>query len=142
LGRVNRKGLLIIATILSAIVIDGASSDRTAVLDALTDRGFRCEAVSSPSKAAPYLAKTDFDAVVVYERSAADSLFDFVATARVELPSTVIVVVQTEYDGLMECRLFDMGADYVITTEYAPPNLAARAAMGVARRRMRESGEP
>ena len=118
-------------------MIDGASSDRTLVRDALADRGFRCEVALSPSEAAPHLAKTDFDAVVVYERAAADPLCEFVAVARAELPSTVIVVIQTEYDGLMECRLFDMVADYVITTKCPPLNLAARAAMGVARRHMR-----
>jgi len=137
LSRISQKGQLIIATTLSALVIDGASSDRTAVLDALADRGFRCEVAPSPTEAAPYLAKTDFDAVVVYELAAEDSLCDFVAGARAELPGTVIIVVQTEYDGPMECSLFDMGTDYVITTECPPPNLAARAAMGVERRRMR-----
>ena len=125
-----------IVTTLSAIVIDGESSDRTAVLDALADRGFRCEVASSPGEASPCLDETDFDAVVVYERAAADCLCDFVSATRAALPCTVtvIIVVQTEYDGLMECRLFDMGADYVITTEYPPPNLAARAAMGAKKR--------
>lgn len=123
-------------------MIDGASSDRAAVLDALADRGFRCEAAPSPSEAAPHLARTDFDAIVVYERAAPESICDFVEFVREEFPSTVIIVVQSEYDGQMECRLFDIGSDYVITTEYPPPNLAVRAAMGVERRRVRQDGEP
>ena len=66
-----------------------------------------------------------------------DCLCRFVAAARASLPGAVIIVVQTEYDGQKECSLFDMGTDYVITAEYPPPNLAARAAMGVERRRIR-----
>ena len=118
-----------VATTLSAIVIDSEASDRKPVLEALAERGFRCEVASSPSEAAPYLDATDFDAVVVYERAAADCLRDFVAATRAKLPHTAIIVVQTEYDGNMECSLFDRGADYVLTCEYPPANLAARAAM-------------
>ena len=124
-----------IPTTLSAIVIDGDSSDRKAVLDALAERGFRCEATASPSEAAPYLDATDFDAVVVYERAAGDCLCDFVAATRAKLPHTAIIVVQTEYDGNMECSLLDMGADDVITCEYLPANLAARAALRAKSRR-------
>jgi hypothetical protein len=69
-----------IATTLSAIVIDGESSDRTSFLDALSDRGFRCETASSPNEADPHFAKTYFDAVVVYERVVEDGLCDFVST--------------------------------------------------------------
>ena len=115
-------------------MIDGASWDRTAVLDALADRGFRCEAVSSPSEAAPHIAKTDFDAVVVYERAAEDGLFDLVSTVRDKLPTAAIIVVQTEYDGQMECRLFDLDVDDVITCEYSPSLLAVRAALRAKRR--------
>ncbi len=124
-----------IATTLSAIVIDGESSDRTPVLDALAERGFRCEVASSPSEAAAYLDATDFDVVVVYDRAAADCLCDFVAATRAKLPRTVIIVVQTEYDGKMECRLFEVDVDYVITCEYPPPNLALRALLRAKSRR-------
>ena len=116
-------------------MIDGASSDRTAVLDALTDRGFRCEAVSSPNEAAPHLVRTDFDAVVVYERAAGDGLCDFVSTIRDRLSAAAIIVVQTEYDGEMECRLFDLDVDDVITCEYSPALLAVRAELRAKRRR-------
>jgi DNA-binding response OmpR family regulator len=124
-----------IATTLSAIVIDGESSDRTPNLDALADRGFRCEAVSSPSEAAPHLAKTDFDAVVVYERAVGDGLCDFVTATRTKLPRTAIIVVQTEYNGEMECSLFDLGVDDVTTCKCSPAILAARAALRAKGRR-------
>ena len=123
-----------IVTTLSAIVVDGESSDRKLVLDALAERGFHCEVASSPSEAAPYLDRTDFDAIVVYERAATDCLCDFVATARAKLPCTVIIVVQTEYDGKMDCRLIDLDVNHIITCEYPPANLAARAAMGAKKR--------
>ena len=126
-----------IATTLSAILIDDESLDRTPVMDALADRGFRCEAVSSPSEAAPHLIKTDFDAVVVYERAVGDGLYDFVSTIRDKLPAAVIIVVQTEYDGQMECHLFDLDVDDVITCEYSPSLLAVRAALRAKNRRMR-----
>jgi DNA-binding response OmpR family regulator len=134
LGHANQKGQIIIATTLSTIVIDGESSDRVLVLDALADRGFRCEAVSSPSEAAPHLARTDFDAVVVYERAAGDGLYDFVSTIRDKLPAAVIIVVQTEYDGQMECSLFDLNVDDVIACEYSPSLLAMRAELRAKRR--------
>ena len=124
-----------IATTLSAILIDDESLDRTPVMDALADRGFRCEAVSSPSEAAPHLIKTDFDAVVVYERAVGDGLYDFVSTIRDKLPAAVIIVVQTEYDGQMECHLFDLDVDDVITCEYSPRLLAVRTALRAKRRR-------
>ena len=124
-----------IATTLSAILVDCESSDCTPVLDALADRGFRCEVASSPGEAAPYLDGADFDVVLVYERAAGDSLCAFVAATRDKLPLAAIIVVQTEYDGQMECRLFDLDIDDVVTCEYSPPLLAVRAAIRVKRRR-------
>jgi len=124
-----------IAATLSAIVIDSEPSDRAPVLDALAYRGFRCEVVSSPSEAASHLAKTDFDAVVVYERAVGDGLCDFVVATRVSLPRTAIIVVQTEYDSQTECRLFDLGVDDVVTSDCSPAILAARAALRAKGRR-------
>ena len=124
-----------IATTLSAIVVDRESSDRKSVLDALTERGFRCEVVSSPGEAAPHLIKTDFDAVVVYGRAAEDRLCEFVAATRDKLPSAAIIAIQTEYDGQMECSLFDLDVDDVVTCECSPPLLAVRAELRARRRR-------
>ena len=118
-----------IATTLSAIVIDGESSDRTAVLDALADRGFRCEVVSSPSEAAMRLDETDIDTIIVHERATASCLDTFVDSARQKHPRLAIIVVQNEYDGPMECRLFDLGVDDIVTLAASPAILAARAAL-------------
>ena len=124
-----------IATTLSVMVVDCGSSDRQPVPDALAEQGFRCEVASSPSEAAPYLDGADFDTVVIYERAASDCLCEFVEATRAKLPFIAIIVVQTEYDGEMECGLFDLDVDDVITCEYSPPNLAIRAALRAKRRR-------
>ena len=66
-----------------------------------------------------------------------DCLCRFVAAARASLTAAAIIVVQSEYDGLMECRLFDLGVDDIVTLDYSPPLLAARTALRTKNRRMR-----
>jgi len=114
---------------LSVLVVDHISADQQAVLKALSQRGFSCQTASSADEADALLSETAFDTVVVYQRTAGDRLDEFVGSASGRLPRSTIIAVQTEYDGPMECELFDLGADDVVTLEYSPDMLAMRAAL-------------
>ena len=120
---------------LSVIIVDSASSEQQPVLDALDKREFRCEAASSPDEATARLDEANFDAVIVYERAAADRLDNFVGSARQKHPRLAIIVVQSKYDGQQECRLFDLGIDDIVTLEYSPALLATRATLRTKNRR-------
>ena len=114
---------------LSILIIDSESSEHQPVLEALTKQGFRCEVAASPDEATKRLDEANFDAVIVYERAAANHLDDFVDSARTKYPRLAIIVVQSEYDGQQECRLFDLGIDDIVTLDYSPPLLATRAVL-------------
>ena len=120
---------------LSILILDSALPEQQPVLEALNKQGFRCEAVSSPDEATMRLDQDNFDATIVYQRAAADHLDDFVDSARTKQPRLAIIVVQSEYDGRQECRLFDLGADDIVTLEYSPALLATPAALRTKNRR-------
>jgi len=120
---------------LSILIVDSASPKQQPVLDALDKQGFRHEVTASPDEAAVRLDKVNFDAVVVYERAAANGLDDFVDSTRTKHPRLAIIIVQNEYDGRQECRLFDLGIDDRVTLEYSPVLLATRAVLRTRNRR-------
>lgn len=126
-GILGEAGVTVQAS--SILIMDGASSGQKPVLEALNERGFRHEVAASPDEATVRLGETHFDAVVIYERAAADHLDDFVDSVRKKLPRLAMIVVQTQYDGPQECRLFDLGVDDVVTLDYSPSLLATRAVL-------------
>jgi DNA-binding response OmpR family regulator len=119
----------------SALVVHTASAENKPVLDALEEQGFRCEEAVSTGEAITRLGEASFDAIIVYESAAANGLDDFVDSMRTKHPRLAIIVVQNEYDGRKECRLFDLGIDDIVTVDYSPLLLATRAAMRTKNRR-------
>jgi len=113
----------------SVILLDVESSDHGSIIEALAERGFRCEVVASLDGAARRLGDFEFDAAVVYERAAGERLDNFVSSIRAAHPRLAIIAVQTEYDGQHECRLFDLGVDDVVTCEYPASLLAVRTSL-------------
>jgi len=116
------------------MLLDDESSDHGPLLSALSERGFRCEEAFSPDEAARRLGEMDFEAVIAYQR-VAPGLDDFVGSARARHRRLAIIVVQTRYDGDGECRLFDLGADDVVTCEYSAGLVAVRTLLRVRNRR-------
>ena len=125
---------------LSVLIIDIASTEKQPLLDALDKQGFHCEVAASPEEATVRLGEASFDAVIIYERAAANRLEDFVDSARRKHPRLAVIVVQTAYDGRQECRLFDLGVDDIVTLDYSPPLVATRAALRT--RNLRETMSP
>ena len=113
---------------LSILVMDSASPEPPPVLEALDRQGFQHKVVTSPEEATMRLDAVNPDAIIIYERALAD-LDDFVDSVRKKLPRLAMIVVQTQYDGPQECRLFDLGVDDVVNLDYSPSLLATRAVL-------------
>jgi len=133
--RIGPEKALMITRTSSVILLDEESPDNKSVLDALAQQGFRCERTASPHDAAGRLDKGDFDALIAYQRAAPDGLEDFVGSVRASNPNLAIIVVQTEYDGHHECRLFDLDVDDVVTCDYPANLLAFRTVLRARNRR-------
>jgi DNA-binding response OmpR family regulator len=114
---------------LSVLVVDSASSGQQPILKALSQRGFLCETADSTDEATARLDGGSFDALIIYERAVADQLDGLVVAAREKYPRMAIIVVQSEYDGRQECKLFDLGIDDIVTLDYSPPLLATRTVL-------------
>ena len=115
-----------VAKMRSVILTDSESSDHRSVLNALSEQGFRCEETVSLDETARRLKAVDFDAFVIYQHVAVDCFRDFLVVTRYQHPGMAIIVVIPEYDGDLECRLFDLQVDDVVTRDYSPSLLALR----------------
>ena len=118
------------AKMLSVILIDPGALDHSPVLAAMAKRGFECKTAISPDEAIQHLQQADFDALVIYQR-AAKGFGEFLTKTRSQHPGMAIIVVIPEYDGDLECRLFNLQVDDVVTSGYPPSLLALRTAIRV-----------